>query len=260
MKRIIDMEVTANKSLSPLHSLLTLTPVGGMTQGARALAEVRPGQFVQVKIDGVDGAGIRRPISVNMVEGNRLELLVMKNGRGTNVLAAVKPGTIINVVLPLGNGFVEPAEAGRRPLLIGGGVGVAPLLYFGKRLAEAGVQPTFLLGAKTADLLLQLDRFSAIAPTAVSTDDGSLGHHGMVTANPVLDNEFDAWYCCGPTPMMKAVARMARERGITCHVSLENMMACGVGACLCCVEKTVEGNKCVCTYGPVFNINELTWQ
>ena len=260
MKRIIDMVVTANTPLSPMHSLLALTPATDPASGAEALADTLPGQFVQVKIDGVDGVFLRRPISVNMVRGNVLELLVMKNGRGTTVLADIEVGTTVNVVLPLGHGFPDAAHAGKRPLLIGGGVGVAPLLYFGSKLAEAGVTPTFVLGAKTADMLLQLDRFGAIAPTVVSTDDGSAGHHGMVTANPELDRDHDAWYCCGPTPMMKAVARMARERGITCHVSLENMMACGVGACLCCVEKTVQGNKCVCTEGPVFNINELTWQ
>ncbi|MDE6062764.1 MAG: dihydroorotate dehydrogenase electron transfer subunit, partial [Duncaniella sp.] len=94
----------------------------------------------------------------------------------------------------------------------------------------------------------------------VCTEDGSEGVKGFVTAHPCLEEEYFRYYCCGPAPMMKAVAAVARRNGTDCEVSLENMMACGLGACLCCVEKTVKGNVCVCTEGPVFNINELTWE
>ncbi|MCI9285480.1 MAG: dihydroorotate dehydrogenase electron transfer subunit, partial [Muribaculaceae bacterium] len=88
---------------------------------------------------------------------------------------------------------------------------------------------------------------------------GSVGEKGLVTKHSVLGSEFDRIYCCGPSPMMKAVAAIARERGTECYVSLENMMACGLGACLCCVENTVKGNVCVCTEGPVFNVEMLNW-
>ncbi|MCH5245101.1 MAG: dihydroorotate dehydrogenase electron transfer subunit, partial [Muribaculaceae bacterium] len=93
----------------------------------------------------------------------------------------------------------------------------------------------------------------------ISTEDGTAGQSGLVTTNSAFTREWDMVFCCGPAPMMKAVAAICRKQGIECEVSLENMMACGVGACLCCVEKTVKGNVCVCTEGPVFNIKELTW-
>ena len=141
-------------------------------------------------------------------------------------------------MLPLGNGFT-PAKTGEKVLLIGGGVGVAPLLYMGAAMKQAGQEPTFLLGARTAQD----------------------GEKGFVTNHSILSQEqFDRISTCGPTPMMKAVARLAVAKGIACEASLENLMACGLGACLCCVEKTTEGNVCVCKDGPVFNIQSLLWE
>ena len=150
----------------------------------------------------------------------------------------------------------------RTVLLVGGGVGVAPLLYQGAALKAAGVQPVFLLGGRSAQDLLLLDEFRRYGDVLVTTEDGSLGERGFVTAHSVMGSgrRFDMIQTCGPTPMMKAVARYAYQQGIDCEVSLENMMACGLGACLCCVEKTVEGNLCVCKDGPVFNIKRLLWQ
>ena len=148
-----------------------------------------------------------------------------------------------------------------KALLVGGGVGVAPLLYLGAQMKEQGVEPTFLLGARTANDLLMLDEFKKYGRVCVTTEDGSEGEKGFVTNHSLLQQEhFDMIYTCGPTPMMKAVARYAKEKGIACEASLENLMACGLGACLCCVEKTTEGNLCVCKDGPVFNINRLLWQ
>ena len=107
---------------------------------------------------------------------------------------------------------------------------------------------------------MQLEEFEALGRTFVTTEDGSYGEKGFVTQHSVLSKErFTSIHVCGPGPMKKAVARYAKAEGIACEVSLENMMACGLGACLCCVEKTVKGNVCVCTEGPVFNVNELTW-
>ncbi|MDE6524115.1 MAG: dihydroorotate dehydrogenase electron transfer subunit, partial [Paramuribaculum sp.] len=109
--------------------------------------------------------------------------------------------------------------------------------------------------------LLELDEFKRIGTVHIATDDGSAGVHGLVTQHPAIDSQdIDCIYCCGPAPMMKAVAAIARQNNVACEVSLENMMACGLGACLCCVENTVKGNVCVCTEGPVFNITQLTWQ
>jgi dihydroorotate dehydrogenase electron transfer subunit len=170
---------------------------------------------------------------------------------------------MLNCVLPLGNGFTMQGgeNALNKLLLVGGGVGVAPLLYLGAQLKEDGMDPMFLLGGRTANDLLMLDEFKKYGRVYVTTEDGSEGEKGFVTNHSLLQQErFDMIYTCGPTPMMKAVARYAKEKGIACEASLENLMACGLGACLCCVEKTTEGNLCVCKDGPVFNINRLLWQ
>jgi dihydroorotate dehydrogenase electron transfer subunit len=120
-----------------------------------------------------------------------------------------------------------------------------------------------LLGARTQADHIHVDAYSSFGNFWFTTENGSLGEKGFVTHHTVYKNklsEFDKIYACGPVSMMKAVAADARSAGVFCEVSLENMMACGFGVCLCCVEKTVAGNKCVCTEGPVFNVNELTWQ
>lgn len=255
-KRIMDFTVKENRKPHDNYGLLILTPANG-----DKLPEIKPGQFVQVRVDNSKTTFLRRPISINFVdyELNELWLLIRKAGPGTNELTSLSTGDNVNVVLPLGNGFTIPANNDNRILLIGGGVGVAPLLYFGKILKDNGLEPAFLLGARSESDLLQVDEFKKYGNVYVSTDDGSTGEHGVVTTNSVLEQSWDTICCCGPAPMMKAVADVARKKGTRCEVSLENMMACGIGACLCCVEKTVKGNVCVCTEGPVFNIDELTW-
>ncbi|MDE5692338.1 MAG: dihydroorotate dehydrogenase electron transfer subunit [Duncaniella sp.] len=239
-----------------MYSRLTLAPADGST-----LPVILPGQFVQVAAN-TPGVFLRRPISINDVnyDQNTIDLLIRKAGKGTSTLVALKEGDKLNILLPLGNGFSLDVTSGSRLLLIGGGVGVAPLLYLGRKLKEAGHKPEFLLGARSAADLLELDDFAAVGTVHVSTEDGSMGERGLVTRHSALEGNIDTIYCCGPAPMMKAVAAIARERAINCEVSLENMMACGLGACLCCVENTVKGNVCVCTEGPVFNINLLNWQ
>ena len=130
----------------------------------------------------------------------------------------------------------------------------APLLMLGRWWREQGVEPTYLLGGRSKDLLLRLDAFREVGRVEVTTEDGSLGERCFVTDHSLLRHEeFSLIQTCGPTPMMKSVARYARQRGVRCEVSLENHMACGVGACLCCVTADREGhNRCVCTEGPVF--------
>ena len=170
-------------------------------------------------------------------------------------------GDKLNCLLPLGNSFTIPSSPNEKFLLVGGGVGVAPLLYLGHKIHEMGGVPTFLLGARSAHDLLEIDRFRAVGRVFLTTEDGSEGERGFVTGHSILNNErFDHICTCGPKPMMQAVARYAVKSGTECEVSLENLMACGLGACLCCVEKTTEGNVCVCKEGPVFNIKKLLWQ
>ncbi len=256
-KFLLDMKVVENTRLHPQYCLLKLTTDA-------PLPEIYPGQFVEIRVDGSPSAFLRRPISVNFVNyaTNELWLLIQLIGDGTRRMAEYKSGEIMNVMLPLGNGFTL-SEKGETPtvLLVGGGVGTAPLLYMGHCLKEQGVEPAFLLGARSGADLMQPDEFRNLGTVYITTEDGSMGEIGYVTNHSVLkEKTFDRIYTCGPKPMMMAVARYAAEQSIWCEVSLENTMACGIGACLCCVEKTQKGNVCVCTEGPVFNINQLTWQ
>lgn len=219
-----------------------------------------PGQFVEVRVDNSPSTFLRRPISINYVDydHNELWLLVAGIGDGTRHLCQLCAGDIVNCLLPLGNGFSQVLH--KKVLLVGGGVGVAPLLWQGSKLRQEGSEPSFLLGARSAKDLLELDLFKEIGNVYVTTEDESEGEKGFVTNHSVLRHEkFDVIQTCGPKPMMKAVARYAKANGINCEASLENMMACGLGACLCCVEKTVEGNLRVCQDGPVFNIDKLLW-
>ena len=255
-KYVLDLKVVSVEALSDKHVLIKLTD-------EKPLPEILPGQFVEVRVDHSPTTMLRRPISINFVdrENNQLWLLVAMVGDGTRQLGQLKEGDVHNCMLPLGNGFTMPTEKSQKYLLVGGGVGVAPLLYFGKLIKNFGADVTFLLGARKATDLLELDEFAKIGKVCITTEDGSAGEVGFVTNHSVLENEkFDMISTCGPKPMMVSVARFAKKAGVECEVSLENKMACGVGACLCCVEKTTEGNQCVCKDGPVINIKKLTWE
>ena len=225
------------------------------------LPDIAPGQFVQVRIDDSQSTYLRRPISIHDVDfqNNEVTLLVQQVGEGTRHLAQVELGNILNMVFPLGNGFSFPKK-GESCLLVGGGIGIAPLFYFAKVLNERGIRPTLLLGGKTEADLLRLSDYQQLGDTFVTTEDGSLGEKGFVTQHSLWQKQsFDKIYVCGPKPMMKAVAKLAVEKDIWCEVSLENLMACGLGACLCCVEDTMDGHVCVCKEGPVFNTRRLKW-
>lgn len=255
-KYISDFVIESIEQLHANYGLLKLKPIAGK------LPEILPGQFCQVEVKNSKNTYLRRPISVNYVdyEKNLLWLLVRRAGNGTNALVDMRQGEVVNIVYPMGNGFTIPSDKSKRLLLIGGGVGVAPLLYFGEILKQAGMEVNFLLGARSKNDLLELEDFQMRGNVYLSTEDGSEGEKGFVTTHSVLKEKWDMISCCGPMPMMKAVAKYAVENGIDCEVSLENVMACGVGACLCCVEDTHDhGNVCVCKEGPVFNIKRLKW-
>ena len=254
-KYVLDLKVSSVEQVNDKNVLIRLTD-------DEPLPEMLPGQFVEVRVDGSPSTFLRRPISINFIdrERNELWLLVATIGDGTRTLGRLHIGDKLNCVLPLGNTFTPPSGPGERILLVGGGVGVAPLLYFGKTIKDAGACPVFLLGARTASDLAELELFKAYGEVCITTEDGSAGEKGFVTNHSVLSKEhFDRISTCGPKPMMKAVARYAQKVSIPCEASLENMMACGVGACLCCVEKTIEGNLCVCKEGPVFDTQKLIW-
>ena len=220
---------------------------------------VLPGQFVEVQVPGIRDVMLRRPISVHDVdsEGGTLSLLIQIVGHGTRRLSELQIGDRLNLVYPLGHGFSTDLPSGSRTLLVGGGAGIAPLLHLSKVLRARGVDSAILLGGRNADLIPVREAFLPYGNLLLATDDGSLGHKGLVISHPDFTKQYDMIYTCGPTPMMKAVARSAAERGIRCEVSLENMMACGVGACLCCVTDTDQGHRCVCKDGPVFDISTM---
>ena len=257
MKKVLDFLVTSNEALNHQNNLLKITPIN-----QEKLPEMFPGQFVQIRVDNSSDVFLRRPISINFVdiERNEMWLLVQNIGKGTSKICAIKAEDIINLVFPLGNKFSIPQNKDAKTLLIGGGVGTAPMLFLGKMLKEKGFQPDFILGGRREVDLLQLTDFQNYGNVYTTTEDGSHGDKGFVTHHHILkEQKYDYIYTCGPKPMMVAVANYAHENNIECEVSLENMMACGFGACLCCVEKTLKGNVCACTEGPVFNIKDLTW-
>jgi len=225
----------------------------------------QPGQFVMVRVsDGIDPL-LRRPFSIHRMlsaDSGEFEVLFRVVGAGTRLLARTHVGDQVEALAPLGRGF-HLAEG--RPLLVGGGVGVAPLLFLAEALLKAGNTPKLLLGGRADRDILCHDDFACLAvPFALATEDGSLGEPGLVTR--LLERELQqgaggtSVYACGPSPMLAAVAQLCREAGVPCQVSLEAYMACGVGACLgCVVPGTRETYLRVCKEGPVFDADEIDW-
>ena len=254
MKKITDFRLIEKKEWAKSTYLLL--------QSDESLEDIKAGQFVQVKVDDAANTYLRRPISIHDVDyqNRTITLLVQRVGEGTNKISDTEINDTLNIIYPLGNGFTMPEDKNAKVVLVGGGIGIAPMYYLGKVLKEKGLEPVFVLGGRSKEDLIMLDEFSSVGEVYITTNDGTLGEQGFVTQHSVWkEKKFDMIYTCGPKPMMMAVANLARENNICCEVSLENLMACGLGACLCCVENTIEGNVCVCKEGPVMNINKLLW-
>ncbi len=254
MKKITDFRLIEKKEWAKSTFLLL--------QCDEPLEEIKAGQFVQVRVDDAQHTYLRRPISIHDVDyqNRTITLLVQRVGEGTNKMSDTEIGDTLNIIYPLGNGFTIPENNEGNVILVGGGIGIAPLYYLGKMLKEKGIEPQFLLGGRSKSDLIMLEEFESVGKVYITTNDGSLGEAGFVTQHSIWkEKQFDMIYTCGPKPMMIAVTKIARENNIDCEVSLENLMACGLGACLCCVENTIEGNVCVCKEGPVMNINKLLW-
>jgi len=231
--------------------------VGGMVRASH----IRPGQFVHIKCG--DGLLLRRPISVcqwtGSEAGDTVTIVFEVRGEGTAWLARRPVGHSVDVLGPLGNGFrVEDGPC----LLVGGGIGVPPML--GCAGTSSGTS-TAILGFRSKDRAILLDEFdSECVDVHIATDDGSLGYHGFVDALVRQElgkgRQYKAVLACGPKPMLKSVAKAAAEFGVPCQVSMEERMACGVGACLGCAVKMVDGAmKHVCSDGPVFDAREVDW-
>ena len=254
-KRVELLEISEYKKLNPEFFEITLA-------SKSSIPEMFPGQFVEIRVENEANVFLRRPISIHDVDykSKSLKLLIQVVGPGTKALSELVMGDKVDIMYPLGNSFTEISKG--RALLIGGGCGIAPLLFLAKNLKKKGVKLDVLIGARNKEYLLQADAYTKYADVHITTEDGSMGTKGFVIHHPILWDEsvkFDKVYTCGPEAMMMAVAKYSRKKEIACEVSLENLMACGFGACLCCVVQTKEGNVCTCTEGPVFNIDELTW-
>ncbi len=248
------LKVIDNKTINKDYYVLEI-------ESSHDLSQVHPGQFVELLVNDTRNAFLRRPISIYDVhpEKNTMDLLIQIVGEGTRLLSNLKKGEMIDMVYPLGKSF-SMIEGEKKALLIGGGVGVAPLLYLAKKLKEVNVDVHILLGGRGSNNIIELENFNQYGTVYVSTEDGSMGEKGFVTQHSIMqDTSFDMIYSCGPDPMMRAVAKIAKANNINCEVSLENMMACGIGSCLCCVTPTTSGHQCVCTDGPVFNTEKLLW-
>ena len=225
-KRIESLRIVENKKLSKDIFVLELTSSG-------RIPEMKPGQFFQVKIEGSPDTVLRRPFSVHDVNysGNTFRLLIQIAGKGTEILSRLHIGDSINLVYPLGNSFSLP-EKGERILLAGGGCGIAPLLFLGKYLKSLGFSQDILLGFRSSERVIEYDEYSELGKVYLTTEDGSLGKKGFITDHPVLSsNSYDVVYCCGPDPMMKAMAEYCKGNNIKCEVSLENLMEIGRASC-----------------------------
>lgn len=215
---------------------------------------IRSGQFVDIDIPGYY---LRRPISVSDSLPDGVVLYYKVVGEGTKVLSEMTPGSALELLLPLGNGF-HPEKCAAEALLIGGGLGAAPLYLLAKELLAAGKKATAVLGFNKADEICLVDELKALGvPVHIATMDGSVGTKGFVTdAIAAAKPAFDRFYTCGPLPMMKAVCAALSVPG---EVSLEERMGCGAGFCYGCTVQTASGPRRVCADGPVFDKEEVLW-
>ena len=233
-------------------------------------AAARPGQFVHVRVPGMDDHILRRPLGIYATdaEAGTVDMMYQVLGFGTDRMTALVPGDAVELIGAIGRGRL-PAAGCKRALGVAGGVGSAPLYPLAEELKASGAEVTAVLGASTIDALVARERYGAALgcePTC-STDDGTFGRAGFctplveeaLTAAEAAGEPYDYVACCGPEPLMRIVAAMAADAGVFCEVSLERRMACGVGACLSCVVDTVDGKRRACVDGPVFPATEVVW-
>jgi dihydroorotate dehydrogenase electron transfer subunit len=233
-----------------------------------------PGQFVNIKLTDAVEPFLRRPFSIHRVGNKNIEILYEVVGPGTEILSKKKPQEYLDVIGPLGTGFSYHLllTDHRLPILVAGGMGVAPLIFLAEKLAEiknqrAKIKIIVLIGTKTKKQILCENEFKKLGcDVKIATDDGSKGFKGKVTdllrdfLRTTNDERRTTIYACGPHPMLKEIANISQKYNILAQISLEEHMACGIGVCLGCVVNTKNGYQRVCKEGPVFAADEIVWE
>ena len=227
---------------------------------------VQPGQFAHVRILPLKEALLRRPFSISQVSGSKLSILYKTIGTGTEVLSRMRPGEELSMIGPLGHGFTVPPPSGETPLLVAGGYGMAALHLLAQRSPQKG--SVFVGGRRRADILCEAE-FRALGwEVRATTEDGSHGEKGLVTEALLAElrqgRPRRKLFACGPTPMLKAVGRLAAEFNLPAELSLDEHMGCGIGVCLACVVPIKAGDSWeyqrTCTEGPVFDSRQVAWE
>ncbi len=233
-------------------------------------ANIMPGQFVHMEIPDLQASVLRRPFSIfdRDEDAGVVEILYQVVGAGTRAMSAWEPGMRCRMIGCVGRSWEAPFDT-KRALLVGGGVGAAPLNLFCQELIDNDVDVDVILGAQTEGALVCRKRYQDACgkEPLCSTDDGSFGREGFATVlieEALAEAErsgkpYDFAAVCGPEPLMRAASTMLLEAGVRCQVSMERRMACGVGACLSCVVETTEGRKRACVDGPIFDAEVIVW-
>ena len=227
---------------------------------------IQPGQFAHVRILPLKDALLRRPFSIFQVAGDTFSILYKNVGKGTQALSRMRAGEELSVIAPLGHGFTVPKAGGETPLLVAGGYGMAAMFLLAQRSTQRGI--VFVGGRRRVDILCEKD-FAAIGwEVRVATEDGSHGEKGFVTIPLLAELKRTAakrkLFACGPTPMLKAVGKIAEDFNMPAELSMDEHMCCGVGTCLTCVIKVKAGDSWeyqrTCTEGPVYDSREIVWE
>lgn len=229
----------------------------------RIAKSARPGQFVHIKCGEDQNYILRRPFSIHQVNArDSIEILFKVIGRGTAWLSELKLKAGADIIGPLGHGFDMSGKL-KKIMLVAGGMGIAPLIFLAENLAKEHMKTYTVIGAANKEMVLDYMNLKRLTrKITVATEDGSQGVKGLITdilPAAIEDDRPDTIFACGPWAMLKKVALIAESEEVTCQVALEELMACGVGACLACAVKTKTGFKRVCADGPVFNSRDIEW-
>lgn len=260
MNRLFKASIVDNKELTQNHFLLTLHPL-------EKIIKPKPGTFFMLSVDKGSDPLLKRPISIHRWLSGDFQLLYRVVGKGTDILSERRPGDILEVLGPLGNGFPSINKRSKT-ILVAGGLGIAPIFGLAEKIIAPGKPDTLLFyGARTKSEVLCLDKLKSIGiEPIVSTDDGTYGKKGnivnvlkkFISHNSSLITHYSI-YACGPEQMLKSLAALVNKNNLNGFVALEQNMACGLGTCLGCVVNTKKGFKRVCKEGPVFPIEEIVW-